>query len=123
MSGPPDLAPKCPRCRRHHLSTLPCWGGRYSQQLRRLAFETWGDECWLCGHPGATTVDHVKSRARGGTDALANLRPAHRFCNTGRGAGDPRPPTTSPVTVEINERWAAQEVLDAKMFRDDSESF
>lgn len=102
MNGPPDLAPVCPRCRRHHLLELPCWGGRYAQQLRALVLEVKGEVCWLCGHPGATSADHVKARALGGTDALDNLRPAHRFCNTGRGA---RPAAGRPVPAESSPRW------------------
>lgn len=99
---PPDLAPRCNRCRHRHLETLPCWAGRYVQIIRTVVFDTYGTDCWLCGHPDATTVDHVHPRSRGGTDALANLRPAHLFCNTGRGASPPRPPA---VTVETSERW------------------
>lgn len=102
--GPPDLAPSCPRCQRRHLPGLPCWGGRLAQQLRALVLEVYGTDCWLCGHPGATTADHVKARARGGTDALDNLRPAHQFCNTGRGAADPRPHTPA-VTAAASDRW------------------
>ena len=103
--GPPDLAPACRRCRHRHLPALPCWGGRYSQQLRALVFETYGTDCWLCGHPGATTADHVQSRARGGTDTLDNLRPAHLFCNTGRGAADAPSRAQLVVTVENSDRW------------------
>lgn len=99
---PMDLVGKCTRCGRRHLGDLPCWGGRYSQQLTALVLEVKGTRCWLCGFPGATTADHVQPRSRGGTDALANLEPAHRFCNTGRGAADPRP---RPVTAERSGRW------------------
>lgn len=107
MDGPPDLQPTCPRCRHRHLPALPCWGGRYSQQLRALVFEVYGTDCWLCGHPGATTADHRRARARGGTDALENLAPAHRFCNTGRGAAEPNPPgdPRHSVSTENSERW------------------
>nr|WP_273661551.1 HNH endonuclease signature motif containing protein [Corynebacterium heidelbergense] len=34
--------------------------------------------------PGADSPDHVIPRAHGGTDDLANLRPAHRRCNSAR---------------------------------------
>lgn len=74
-------------------------------KLRALTFATYGRGCWLCGGkvPGlADTVDHVLPRAMGGTDALTNLRPAHGFCNTGRGAADP---PALVATVERSDRW------------------
>lgn len=37
---------------------------------------------WL--HPKAATADHIILVADGGTDALSNLRPAHRGCNSKR---------------------------------------
>ena len=64
-----------------------------------------GDICHLCGGPGADTVDHIQARALGGTDALDNLAPAHRFCNTGRGAADPARLVGRPLTVENTDRW------------------
>lgn len=43
--------------------------------------------CWLCGRPGATTADHVVPLAMGGHPYdEANLRAAHRSCNSRRGA-------------------------------------
>lgn len=61
--------------------------------MTRLTLETYGDLCWLCGHGGATSADHVLPRSRGGSDAIENLRPAHhdpcptcaRRCNAQRG--------------------------------------
>jgi len=44
--------------------------------------------CWLCGQPGADTVDHIVPLSVApemGEDA-ANLMPAHRACNSKRGA-------------------------------------
>jgi len=38
-------------------------------------------------HPRAATFDHLIPVADGGTDASANLRLAHRTCNTKRGTG------------------------------------
>jgi 5-methylcytosine-specific restriction endonuclease McrA len=41
------------------------------------------DICWLCGHPGADSVDHVVPIRKGGEAYdLANLRPAHFSCNS-----------------------------------------
>lgn len=57
--------------------------------------------CWICGRLGADTLDHVVPLSRGGTNDPENLRPAHRFCNTGRGAGRPlRPQPRQP-----SQRW------------------
>jgi len=41
--------------------------------------------CYLCGEPGADTVDHVIPVAEGGTNELDNLRPAHGWCNRQKG--------------------------------------
>ena len=66
------------------------WGGRRTAALRAQVLEAYGSTCWLCGGPGATTVDHVVPRSRGGDPwDLANCRPAHGSCNYSRGN---RPP-------------------------------
>ena len=80
-----DLAPRCVRCRKRHLPSLPCWRGRYSIAKTRRVYATQGRVCWLCGIDGADTVDHVIPRSRCGTDAPENLRPAHDACNKARG--------------------------------------
>ena len=44
--------------------------------------------CWLCGQAGADTVDHIVPLSIApdmGEDA-ANLMPAHRACNSSKGA-------------------------------------
>lgn len=61
------------------------WGGRLAQRLTAACLATWGDVCHLCGRAGADTADHLIPRAGGGPDALPNLRPAHRPCNSRRG--------------------------------------
>ena len=40
--------------------------------------------CHICGHDGADAADHVIPLARGGTDTIDNLRPAHHLnaCET-----------------------------------------
>lgn len=42
-----------------------------AQRLRQ------SDVCWICGQPGADTLDHVIPIARGGTEHPDNKRPAH----------------------------------------------
>lgn len=65
---------------------LPAWGGRYSQRMTAACLAEWGDTCHLCLRPGATTADHLVPRSIGGLDTLENLRPAHKLCNSRRGA-------------------------------------
>jgi 5-methylcytosine-specific restriction endonuclease McrA len=61
-------------------------------RVRRLA-ERDGDLCWLCrGEFGEgrllRTVDHVVPASAGGSDALENLRLAHKVCNSLRGSDE-----------------------------------
>lgn len=51
--------------------------------------------CWICGHDGADAADHVTALARGGSNTLVNLKPAHSVdpcptcgerCNLRKGA-------------------------------------
>jgi 5-methylcytosine-specific restriction endonuclease McrA len=71
--------------------------------------------CWLCGHDGADSVDHVIPRAlciaTGRIDLLnatSNLRPAHHHpcpecgqrCNRKRGTGQPK-----RGTVTQSRQW------------------
>jgi len=64
---------------------LPTWGGRYAQRLTAATLATHGTICHLCRTDGADTADHLQPRSKGGTDDLANLRPAHHGCNSLRG--------------------------------------
>jgi len=81
-------------------------GRRGRPYLRGRAFVLAASEvCWICGHPGARTIDHVitvkECRERGLLHLLndpANMRPAHgagnrcpeckRHCNQDRGTGE-----------------------------------
>lgn len=73
--------------------TGKAWGGRHAQRLTALTLSTYGTVCWLCGHDGADSADHILPRSRGGSDAIENLRPAHysacatcgKRCNQARG--------------------------------------
>jgi 5-methylcytosine-specific restriction endonuclease McrA len=67
--------------------------GRSGRSWRKVRAEVLAasDVCHICGHPGATVVDHepplVRLRAMGlnGNDRRF-LRPAHRTCNARKGA-------------------------------------
>lgn len=65
----------------------PGWGGRRAARLRAATLDAYGTVCHICGRPGADSADHLIPRSQGGPDTLANLRPAHRSCNSRRGAG------------------------------------
>lgn len=58
--------------------------GRKNQKLREQVFNYYGTVCWLCGHEGADTIDHLLMISHGGSNDLENLRPAHgrksEFC-------------------------------------------
>lgn len=62
----------------------PKWSGRYALARTRECLIVHGRICHLCGQPGATTADHVVPRSKGGSDDIANLRPAHFGCNGAR---------------------------------------
>ena len=70
--------------------------GRGLQTLRQKVFSTYGDICWLCGHEGADTIDHLVMVSQGGSNTIENLRPAHgrksAFCvgNFSRKRGRPQ---------------------------------
>jgi hypothetical protein len=51
--------------------------GRTNQKLREQVFNHYGTTCWLCGHEGADTIDHLVMISHGGSNDLENLRPAH----------------------------------------------
>lgn len=83
------LAPVCTHCHKRHLPSLRCWRGRYSTRLKGRVLAIKGRTCWLCGLPGADSIDHVIPRSRGGDDTDPNLMPAHVLCNVQRGNGPP----------------------------------
>lgn len=66
------------------------WGGSRLAPFTRLVLDTYGRTCWLCGLPGADSVDHVIPRSRGGAVwDIDNAAPSHVRCNISRGARDP----------------------------------
>jgi len=60
---------------------------RYREALLRG-----GPECWLCGQPGADSIDHVIPLSSGGSNEPGNLRPAHQACNSRKHDGRYRTP-------------------------------
>jgi len=58
---------------------------KYSQDI----YEIYKEMCWLCGKKGADTIDHVVPVLWGGADHPSNLKPAHRSCNSSKGASRP----------------------------------
>lgn len=77
--------------------------GRRGRPWKRLRQQVLGasDVCWLCGDRGADTVDHVLPRSLYPelAEDISNLRPAHRSCNSARGAGH-----TDRVRIPKNSR-------------------
>ena len=55
---------------------------------RRRIYERDGNACVHCGRTEDLTLDHIRSRSRGGTNKPTNLVTACRICNTMRGAED-----------------------------------
>lgn len=84
------------------------WGGRRAEAYRRAVLDEYGDTCWLCLRPGATTADHIVPRSRGGSlYDLANGRPAHGSCNSRRGNQPVTPALLASFreTVEAVSTW------------------
>lgn len=73
------------------------WGGaKRIAKLRAAVIDAYGTECSICHRlidlgrawpdPECLTLDHVVPRSLGGSNNLANLRPAHKRCNEAKGA-------------------------------------
>ena len=60
-----------------------------SKALRAKVLQRDRGICWLCGKPGARTLDHVKPSSHGGSTTYANLKAAHQRCNSSRQAPHP----------------------------------
>lgn len=85
------------------------WGGRGARALVGLVLEHYGPRCHLCQLPITATTgpdrpsaDHLVPRSAGGTNDLANLRPAHLSCNMRRGAK----PLTAELLAQLRRRPA-----------------
>lgn len=78
------------------VARLRAVGSKFEKGRWRRICERDGWVCWICGgaidrelvvpHRRAGTADHVTALKRGGDDSDANLRAAHFFCNSRRGA-------------------------------------
>lgn len=79
---------RCTPCQRAKEAGRPAHREAYSDPVYR-AYRGWvratRPACWLCGEPGADTVDHVVPLASGGTNERSNLKPAHLSCNSAAG--------------------------------------
>ena len=89
--------PMCKRAMKlRHMSPRRRAAHVAAMKLRPQVIELYGSVCYLCGddipggrhylQPDALTIDHVIPVARGGSDDIENLRPAHRACNIRKGA-------------------------------------
>lgn len=66
--------------------------GRQRQERNRRLLRQ-NDICWICGKPGADSIDHVIPLGPGlGTEDPSNLRPAHMHpCNRAKSDKDHAP--------------------------------
>lgn len=86
-------------------------GGHRWRKLVAYVLERDASICWLCGHPGADSGDHVVPLKHGGAELdPENVRAVHhrrcptcnRACNQSRNA---RPVTPAAVTLNTSRRW------------------
>ncbi len=79
---------RCPACQRVHEALRGSHRAHYNTEAyRRHRASLKGLSCHICGLPGSDTVDHVIPLVLGGADYPNNLLPAHRSCNSRKGAG------------------------------------
>lgn len=87
--GRPSPTTRCRACSYlHEKGRRPSFAARgYDAEYRRNRRTLLADHptCAICGAAPATTADHVVPRSHGGSNQLANLRPACGPCNSGRG--------------------------------------
>ena len=55
------------------------------KRFRTCIYEAWDYKCCFCGAP-ATSLDHLKSKHKGGCSNFYNLAPACRRCNAQKGS-------------------------------------
>ena len=88
VKGCPNIAVKDNRCSQHPRLV---WEGRrgfegYKGEYLKNRRQTLKEEptCRICGVRPSTTVDHIVSKAEGGSDARDNLRGACKICHDRR---------------------------------------
>lgn len=77
---------RCPRCERARQQQRNAQPHRAAYRDPEYRAAVRGGLCHLCGEPDADTLDHVIPLIAGGTNHYSNLRPAHRACNSSKGA-------------------------------------
>lgn len=77
------LIPRGSRCPAHQLAEHP--RGNAWNPVRQTILERDHGICHICRKPGATVVDHIIPRARGGSNDPSNLAAAHAACNLTKG--------------------------------------
>ena len=59
-------------------------GTLFGYEVREYLLLQWGHKCAYCGEKGAE-IDHIKPKARGGSDRISNLTLACHECNQKKG--------------------------------------
>lgn len=79
---------------------------------KRFLWKRDGNRCWLCGGvlgrlgdegPWEPTLDHIIPRSRDGSNAIENLRLAHKLCNGRRGSTHPDRSIAKVAMAKVNE--------------------
>lgn len=83
----PELAQAQGRTRRARMQAAP---GAHTAAEWRACVERYGRRCFYCGASSALTADHIIALARGGSNAIENIVPACRRCNSSKRASDAR---------------------------------
>jgi len=66
-------------------------GTLFGYEIREYTLEKWGRACAYCGATGVPLqLEHIRSRAKGGTNRIANLTLACEPCNLKKGTQDIR---------------------------------
>lgn len=66
-------------------------GTLFGYEVREYCLEKWGRTCVYCGATGVPLqLEHIRSRAKGGTQRVSNLTLACEPCNLAKGAQDIR---------------------------------
>jgi 5-methylcytosine-specific restriction endonuclease McrA len=81
-------------------------GHRKWRELRAAILQA-STTCWICGNPGADTIDHIIPRSQGGAIwDPANLRPAHGKKIPGVCPGNyGRTPRRPPKGLNTSRAW------------------